>query len=313
MILIAGSLAYDNIMDFPGRFAEHILPEKIHILNVSFLVETLKRQRGGIAGNIAHSLALLGERPAILAAAGEDFDSYREFLKSEGVNTDYIQIVPGEFTATAFITTDLSDNQITGFYPGAMKNADELSLTQFAEGKLDIVLIGADKPEAMMRYCRECQELNIPYIFDPSQQIVRLSDEDLQVGISGAKVIIGNDYEIQLISNRLNMTEDDLKHCAEYLIITLGEKGSVIHTGGERYEIPIAKPHNIIDPTGAGDAYRAGIIKGLTHGWEPDVMGRVASQAAVYAIETYGAQEHQYSQSEFEARFNESFGSEIQL
>ena len=313
MILIAGSLAYDNIMDFPGKFADHILPDKIHMLSVSFLVDTLKRQRGGIAGNIAHSLALLGENPAIIATAGEDFDSYAEFLKSEGVNTDHIKIIPGEYTATCYITTDMSDNQITGFYPGAMKDADSISLSQFNSDEIDIVLIGADKPEAMIKYARECQELNIPYIFDPSQQIVRLSDEDLQLGISGAKVLIGNDYEIELITSRLGMSNKDILQAVEYLIITLGEKGSEIHTRDGSYTIPIAPSREIVDPTGAGDAYRSGVIKGLVHGWDAEKMGRVAAQAAVYAVETYGAQEHSYSPSDFKARYQESFGEAIDL
>ncbi len=313
MIIVTGSLAFDHIMDFPGRFSEHILPEKIHILNVSFLVDTLKRQRGGVAGNIAHNLALLGEKPAILAAAGEDFSAYGAFLASEGVNISNIKIIPREYTASAFITTDLADNQITGFYPGAMNQADALSLKAIGSKKIDLVLIAADKPSAMRRYARECQELGIPYIFDPSLQIVRLSNEDLEIGIRGAKVLIGNDYEIQLILNRLKTTERELLQHVELLISTLGERGSLIHTRRGVIEIPIARPRAITDPTGAGDAYRAGVVKGLLHSWPLEKMGRAAALAAVYAIESYGAQEHSFTQDEFVRRYRENFGEAIEL
>jgi adenosine kinase len=300
-------------MDFPGRFSDHILPEKIHILNVSFLVDTLKRQRGGVAGNIAHNLALLGERPIILAAAGEDFQDYAKFLSAEGIDISHIRIIPGDYTASAFITTDLADNQITGFYPGAMGHADLLSLKEFDPKKIEFVLIAADKPSVMVKYARECQELGIPYIFDPSQQIVRLSNEELQIGIQGAKVLIGNDYEIQLILNRFKATEQDLLKHVTFLISTLGEKGSRIHTRYGVVEIPIAKPKEITDPTGAGDAYRAGIIKGMIRNWPLEVMGRVAALSAVYAIESYGAQEHHYTKTEFVKRYQENFGTEIEL
>ncbi|MBI1729381.1 carbohydrate kinase family protein [Candidatus Acetothermia bacterium] len=313
MIIVTGSLAFDHIMDFPGRFSEHILPEKIHILNVSFLVDTLKRQRGGVAGNIAHNLALLGERPVILAAAGEDFQEYSKFLSAEGIDLSHVRIIPGDYTASAFITTDLADNQITGFYPGAMGQADLLSLKDFDPKKIELVLIAADKPSVMVKYSRECQELGIPYIFDPSQQIVRLSNEELRIGIQGAKVLIGNDYEIQLILNRFKATEEDLLKQVTFLISTLGEKGSHIHTRYGVVEIPIAKPNEITDPTGAGDAYRAGIIKGMIHNWPLEVMGRVAALSAVYAIESYGAQEHRYTKSEFVKRYQENFGAEIEL
>lgn len=313
MLVITGSLAFDYIMDFPGRFSEHILPEKIHILNVSFLVNTLKRQRGGVAGNIAYNLTLLGEKPTILATAGEDFKPYANFLAERGVDVSHIKIIPGEHTASAFITTDLADNQITGFYPGAMNNADSLSLKDSNSKEIELVLIGPDKPAAMMKYARECQHLKLPYLFDPSQQIVRLSNEDLLTGLRGAKVLIGNDYEIQLILNRLKCAEEKLLEHVELLIITLGEKGSVIRTRNGSMKIPIAKPKKIVDPTGAGDAYRAGIMKGLSHQWPLEKTGKVAALAAVYALESYGAQEHSYTCADFRRRYRENFSEEIEL
>jgi adenosine kinase len=311
MIVVTGSLAFDYIMDFPGEFSDHILPDQIHKLSLSFLVDTLKKQRGGVAGNIAHSLALLGERPCIVAAAGEDFESYSTYLSDEGVITDHIAIIPDEYTASAYITTDLVNNQITGFYAGAMNQADQLTLANIDD--IELVIIAADNPKAMMNYTKFCQEHNIPYIFDPSQQIVRFTDEEIASGIEGAKILIGNDYEIQMVMNRLGMSEKDLLDHVESLHVTLGKHGSRIHTKDGVLEIPTADADDVIDPTGVGDAYRAGIIKGIINDWPYEKMGRVAALAACYVIEVLGAQEHTYEMEAFKERYAENFGEEIVL
>lgn len=312
MIVITGSLAYDHIMDFPGYFKDHILPDKIHILNVSFLVNTLKRQSGGIAGNVAYNLALLGEKPTIIASAGSDFSSYKEELTKLGVDTSNIEVHNDDTTASAFITTDLDDNQIAGFYPGAMSRARDLSLTCLPE-KPKLVLIGANDPLAMRNFVEECQRLSLDYIFDPAQQLISLSLEQIRVGVTSSKVVIGNDYEIQLIQKKLNLTKKELLKLTEILITTRGVAGSLIETGEEIYNIPIAKPIDRTDPTGAGDAYRAGIIKGLIRGWDFEKMGRVAALCATYAIEQYGTQEHSFTKGEFEKRFRVEFGEKIRI
>jgi len=312
MIVITGSLAFDHIMDFPGYFKDHILPDKIHILNVSFLVRTLKRQRGGIAGNVAHNLGLLRESPTVFATAGGDFVLYQEKLTEVGVDVSQIKIYDGESTALAFITTDLDDNQIAGFYPGAMSHARDLSLTALPE-KPRLVLIGANDPRAMRNFIYECQRLNVDYIFDPAQQLVTLTAEHIKTGVLGSKVTIGNDYEIQLIMRKLELSKKELLRGTEVLITTRGVKGSVIETDNQEFEIPIAKPKKRVDPTGVGDAYRAGIVKGLIKGWDFEKMGKVAALCATYALEQYGTQEHSFTKREFEGRYKKEFGEKVEL
>lgn len=312
MIIITGSLAFDHIMDFPGYFKDHILPDKRHILNVSFLVRTLRRQRGGIAGNIAYNLALLGESSTIFATAGADFGAYKSQLTGIGVDTSQIRIYEDTVTAVAFITTDLDDNQIAGFYPGAMSRASELSLTALPE-KPRIILIGANEPRAMKSFVNECHKLAIDYIFDPAQQLSSLQKEQIETGVLGAKVVIGNDYEIELIQNKIKLSKKEILKEAEILITTRGGAGSVIATKGCEVQIPIAKPRKIVDPTGAGDAYRAGIIKGLIRDWDFEKMGKVAALCATYALEQYGTQEHSFTKGEFEERYLEEFGDKVEL
>lgn len=306
-IVVTGSIAYDHIMDFPGHFKDHILPEKVHMLNVSFLVDSLKKLRGGCACNIAYNLALLGEKSTIMGTAGMDFGEYDKWLKSHGIDTEAVKIIENEYTATCFVTTDLDDNQITGFYPGAMQYADKLSFKNLDSAKIKMAVISPNDPIAMCKYVRECKELGIPYMYDPAHQIPRLSKEELLDGIRGSKVAISNDYEIQMISNKIGCSENDLLDYTETLIITKGAEGSTIKDKNKSAVIPTARPYEVLDPTGAGDAYRAGIIKGLLNNYSFEYMGRLASSAAVYAVEKHGTSEHHYTKQDFEKRFCENF------
>jgi len=323
-LLVTGSLAFDFIMDFPGKFSDHIIPSKIHAINLSFLVSRINRQRGGTAGNIGYNLALLGVKPIILATAGNDFSDYRKFLESVGVDTSMVYIIKKGLTGRAFIFTDMVDNQITGFYPGAMKYAKELSLkNKEIFSKFTMVIIAPNEPEAMINFAKECQELGMDYLFDPGMQLPRLTDQDLRLGIEGAKIVIGNDYEIALIKKRLGkipmyITYNDrvLQHTSKskVLITTLGEKGSIIESKGGKYEIPPAKPKAVLDPTGAGDAYRAGVLAGYLRGFPLGVCGKMGSVCAVYTVEKYGTTTHKFSIKQFCRRYKENFKDEtIQL
>lgn len=312
-IVVTGSVAFDNIMDFPGHFHEHILADKIHMLNVSFLVDTLKKQRGGCAGNIAYSLALLGSHPKIYSSVGPDFSDYRSQIESIGVDTSTIREVQDQFTATCFITTDRDNNQITGFYPGAMARDTQLSLVALGLGPQDLVVISPTEPQAMTRFVRECRASEVPYVYVPAQQIISLSREDLLAGIEGARVIIANDYEYEMMHNKTGLNAADMLRHAEIVVTTRGDAGSVVRTRDAQYGIPIAQPRAVVDPTGAGDAYAAGFVHGLTQGFDLEVTGRIAALAAVYAIEYYGTQAHSYSHAEFAARYAENFGTPINL
>lgn len=309
-IVVTGSIAFDNIMDFPGYFKDHILPEKVHILSVSFLVETLKRQRGGAAANVAYNLALLGERPRLLGAVGDDFAEYGAELEAQGVDTSAIWAVPGEYTASAFITTDRDDNQIAGFYPGAMRQAGDLSLKDLG-GEISLVVITPDDPGAMARYPSECKDLSIPYVYSPAQQIVSLSSEQLIEGVTGAKVVIGNDYEMEMIAGKTGQTPADLLGMAEIVITTLGERGSQIATADGVIEIEAVPPSHVADPTGAGDAYVAGVAYGIARGDPPEDFGRVAALAASHAIEEHGTQAHTYNPAEFAAKCLAHYGEDL--
>ncbi len=307
-IIVTGSLAFDFIMNFPGKFSDHILPEKIHAINLSFLVSNMTRQRGGTAGNIAYNLALLGIKASVLAVAGYDFDSYKKELEKAGVDVSLIRTVAEEPTASAYIFTDKVDNQISGFYPGAMSASSQLKL----ENKDNIfVVISPGDPTAMNKLTKESRKLKTPYMFDPGMQLPRLSDAELKSGIEGAKMVIGNDYEMALIRKRLK--GDWLKSISEgqIWITTLGEKGSLIEADGKKIEIPGAKPTSVSDPTGAGDAYRAGFLAGFLTGQPLDICGRMGSVAAVYTVEKYGTQTHKFSLSEFKKRYQENFKKEL--
>jgi adenosine kinase len=307
-IVVTGSIAYDYIMVFPGHFKDHILPDKMHVLSVSFLVDSMKRQRGGTATNIAFNLALLGERPTVMATVGEDFADYRLWLDEQGVDTSAIKAVSGEFTSSCFINTDLQDNQITAFYPGAMSQAHTLSLREAGLQDADLVIISPNDPRAMATYAAECQELGIPYLYDPSMQAPRISAEELRAGFVGARVLTGNDYEFGMMAEKLGITEEELRGLVPITVVTKGEQGSSIFVEGQEYVIPAAKPRAVVDPTGAGDAFRAGFVTGMVNGLPWEIVGRIASLSAVYAVEHAGTQQHHYTVRDFVERYRENFG-----
>ncbi len=306
-VLLSGSVAYDYLMTFPGYFKDHILPEHLESLSLSFLVTSLVRRRGGIAPNIAYTLALLGERPAILATVGEDFDEYRAFLEQVGVDTRYIKVIPGESTASFFANTDMAQAQIASFYPGAMAHAATLSLTELDE-RPDLVVISPDDPDAMRRRVRECQTLNIPYFYDPSQQTVRLSGEDLLEGVEGAAALFCNEYEFALIQQKTGLKEADILRQVGLVVVTRGEKGASVYLEGQEVHVPPAPPRQIVDPTGGGDAFRGGFLKGHLHGLDVALAGRMGALAATYCLEAQGPQGHRYTPAEFLRRFEQVFG-----
>lgn len=293
-------------MSFNGSFADHILAEKAHVLSVSFLIDSLKKHRGGVGGNIAWSLGLLGEPSALVGSVGEDFTEYRQTLESVGVDTSGVVVVPEEYTASGFLNADMHGNQIVSFYPGAMRASRDIDISAAANAA-DYVIVGAHDPEGMMRHVREVAASRARLLFDPSQQIPILTGEQLAEGIDLADVVVANDYEYSMIGKKTGMSLDDIEKRVDMLVVTFGENGSEIRTGGERVPIPVAPLHGMVDPTGAGDAYRSGLIKGLLLGVDLDVVGRIAAQAATYPIEHYGTQEQQYTIDEFIARFEQSF------
>ncbi len=304
-ILISGSLAYDRIMDFPGRFKDHILPEKIHILNVCFSINGLKESFGGTAGNIAYNLSLLNERPTILSLVGEDFKNYEKWLKKQRVDISRVKKVKGVQTACAYIMTDQDDNQITGFYDGF----DGRSYCRIVEKikNIKLAIIAPEVSTRMLEYARIYRRLRIPYIFDPGQQITNFTEKGLRQAVIGSCILIGNDYEIQLILNILKITLKKLESVVKTIIITKGARGSLIYHQGRQIKIPPAKPKNTCDPTGAGDAYRAGLIKGLINDWPMEKIGRLAGLVSVYTVEKYGTQTHKFTWQTLRKRYKENF------
>lgn len=307
-VVLTGSVAYDYIMSFPGYFKDHILPEKIHEISVSFLVDSMKKQRGGIATNIAYNLALLGERPKIMATVGEDFEDYRRWLELHFIDTSAIITIPDEFTASFFVSTDKQQNQIASFYTGAMAHASLVSFKDHVNGGIELAVISPNDPNAMVQYVAECKELNIPYVYDVSQQIIRLSNTDLIEGCTGSKMIMLNDYELEMLKNKTGWNDEQIAASTETLIVTYGENGSKITCEGRRIEIPAVTPRRQGEPTGAGDAYRAGILKGMMHDCSWELTGRLGSLAATYVLEEHGTQNHRYGLSEFIERFQQEFG-----
>ncbi|OEU82882.1 MAG: carbohydrate kinase [Desulfobacterales bacterium S5133MH4] len=305
-ILVSGSLAYDRIMDFPGRFSDHILPDKIHILNVCFTVNGLKEKFGGTAGNIAYSLALLEESPLILAAAGKDFDRYETWLRKHQLSLEGIRRISEELTAGAYITTDLADNQITGFNPGTMKYP---SLFEFdgVDPKKTLAIVAPGNIEDMLTYSSTCKERNIPYIFDPGQSIPALSGDRLIEMLTGSSLLISNDYELEMILRAAGLEKTQILQRTAGIITTLGEDGSLICTRDQEIKIHAARASRVQDPTGAGDAYRAGLIKGLVLGKSLPDAARMGGVCASYAVECHGTQEHWFSQEEFWDRYQANF------
>lgn len=309
-VIVTGSLAYDYIMNFPGKFSDHILPDKVHMLTVSFLVDSMKKLRGGTAGNIAYNLALLGGKTAIVSAAGQDFVDYRGALEQLGVDTRGVKLVPNEFTASCFINTDMSNNQIVAFYPGAVVHAREVTLESIGLTKDDWVLISPTDPESMMRHMQECRRIGAKYIFDPGKQTPRLDKQQILSGLDGCSALVGNDYEFAMMAKATGLTEQQLIDAAPLTVMTRGDQGSRIYQRGQpTIEVPIAKVKAVVDPTGAGDAYLAGLAFGLSKGLPLAVTGRLSALAATYAIEIKGCQEHAFSKQTFATRYAESFGA----
>lgn len=311
--VVTGSLAYDYIMNFPGYFKDHILPDKVHMLTVSFLVDSMKRMRGGVAGNIAYTLALLGDRPLVCASAGQDFAEYRYWMSNQGIDTSGIAEIENEFTASCFINTDQANNQIVAFYTGAMAYSKDLSLLPLDLNAGDLVIISPTDPDAMSRYAEECRQLGVRFLFDPGKQTPRLDGEQILAGLTGASVLVGNDYEFAMMAQKTGRSEQELIAAAPLTVVTRGAEGSLIYDNGADgrpgvLNVPVAPVRAVVDPTGAGDAYLGGLVFGLLRDYPLDVTGRVAALAAAYAIEERGCQEHSYTLSEFAARYTDAFG-----
>jgi adenosine kinase len=305
-LIVTGSIAFDYLMQFPGKFTEHILAEHLQRVSLSFLVDSMDKRRGGCAPNIAYTLALLGERPYLVATAGQDFREYDEWLQAAGVDTSHVHHVRDKFTASFFCSTDIENNQIASFYIGAMANASELSLRTIHDAGL--VIISPNDPGAMVQYAEECRTMGVPFIFDPSQQIARLSGDDLRVGISGARLVICNDYEFELIRQKTGMDEQQLLQQASALMITRGENGCSVYESSTRSDVPAITPHRIVDPTGVGDAFRGGLMKGMAVGKSLKECAQLGTVAATYALEHLGGQSHAYTKKEFTERYVEHFG-----
>jgi adenosine kinase len=305
-IVVTGSIAFDYLMSFPGKFTDHILPEHLSRVSLSFLVDSMDKRRGGCAPNIAYTLALLGERPKLMATAGRDFDEYRRWLTAAGVDTSLVKELPDTFTASFFCSTDSANNQIASFYTGAMANASELSFR--TAGPIELAIISPNDPRAMTQYADECRAMGVPFIFDPGQQCARMSAEELMDGLTGASMVICNDYEWELLQKKTGLAESDIFDRTPMLVVTRGEHGSTVLTADSRDDVPAVTPQRIADPTGVGDAYRGGFMKGLVHGADPVVCGRLGSVAAAFALEHLGGQSHAYTWQEFEARYTSHFG-----
>ncbi|CAN5314615.1 MAG: carbohydrate kinase family protein [Chloroflexia bacterium] len=305
-VVISASIAFDHIMSFSGSFRDHILADKAHVLSVSFLLDSFKKQRGGVGGNIAYSLGLLGEPSALVGTVGEDFADYRAALTSLGVDTSGVIEVEGELTASAFMNADLHGNQIASFYPGAMSASREIDISPYIKDA-SWGIVSAGDPEAMIRHSREIAGSQCKLVFDPSQQIVILTGEQLAHGIELSDLVVGNDYEYGMMERKTGLGLGDIEQRADIMVVTFGDQGSEIRSAGERVMIPIAPATKVVDPTGGGDAYRAGLLKGLLMESDLEVVGRIAAQAATYAIEHHGTQEHSYTADEFVGRFDTSF------
>jgi len=309
MVLCTGSIAYDYILTFKGRFKDHILLDKTHILNLSFLVDDLHKRRGGVAGNYAYNLSLLGYPAAVLATAGTDAAEYRDWLVAQGVDCRGLKLLEGEISATGFTTTDMDDNQLTGYYGGAMWRAGMLGLDDGPPG-IQAVIVGPNDPGAMKRLVSECRERDVPFVFDPAHQLPMMDGADVTDGIKGAWIVIGNDYELELIQQRTKRDMQGLLELAEIVVTTLGRQGSRITTRDTSVEIPAAPAARELDPTGAGDAYRSGLVAGLLRGLDLYGAGCIASLAATHVVEHVGTIEHRYTREEFSERHRDCFGVE---
>ena len=305
--LICGSIAYDTIMVFPGRFKEHILAEKLHILNVAFLVPEMRREFGGCAGNIAYNLNLLGGKPKIMATVGDDAKPYADRLDKLKLSQQHVRHAAGTFTAQAFITTDLDDNQITAFHPGAMNHSHENHVGDAAGVTLGIV--APDGRDGMLQHAREFHAAGIPFIFDPGQGLPMFSGEELFEFVRQADYLTVNDYEAQVLQEKTGQSLDTIAPNLKALVVTLGAQGSLIYANGRQFEIPCARPAAVVDPTGCGDAYRAGLLYGIANGLDWQLTGRLASVLGALKIAQRGGQNHHFTRDEIVAHFKQNFGT----
>jgi adenosine kinase len=294
-------------MSFPGSFSEHLLPEHLQRVSLSFLVDSMDKRRGGCAPNIAYTLALLGERPLLMATAGEDFGDYREWLESAGIDTAHTAEIRGKFCASFFCSTDVENNQIASFYTGAMADAGQLSFRNVPG--CGLAIIAPNDPGAMVQYAEECRTIGIPFIFDPGQQCARMSGDELRDGLTGASVLIVNDYELELLRQKTGLSEHDILTLATTLVVTRGENGSSVVTSDSWIDVPAVRSHRIVDPTGVGDAYRGGFMKGMALDLPFETCARIGSVAATYALEHLGGLSHAYTWDEFKRRYHEHFGA----
>lgn len=311
-VIVTGSIATDYLMRYPGHFREHILLDQGKI-SLSFLVEDKQMTRGGCGPNIAYSLALLGQRPRLMGTVGQDFGDYRAWLDAQGVDTSLAKAYPGEFTATFTVITDLDQNQIAGFHAGAMSRARELSFRDLDPKGIDLVIISPNDPTGMLKYVGECRELGIRFIFDPSQQLARFDGEQVLSGMTGAHALTVNDYELEMVKNKTGLDEAAILDRVEMLVVTRGADGASLMSRERRVDVPVARPQAIVDPTGVGDAFRAGLIVGLVRGYPWEVTGRLGALAAAYVLEQVGTMKHRYTLPEFVARYRANFGDAPEL
>jgi adenosine kinase len=307
--LICGSFAYDTIMVFPDQFKNHILPDKVHMLNVSFLVPELRREFGGCAGNIAYNLKLLGDTPFPMGTVGNDFSPYADWMDKHAISRQHVHVKEEQYTAQAFITTDMDDNQITAFHPGAMNLAHETTISEATDIKLAIV--APDGRDGMIQHAQQLADADIPLIFDPGQGLPMFNGEDLIKFAEQATYIALNDYEAQLFQDRTGLTAEQIAEYVDALIITRGSEGSYIYADGKRIDIPCAKAEKLADPTGCGDAYRAGLIHGILQGKDWETTGRIASLMGAIKIAHHGTQNHTFSQLNFKTHYEAEFGCSL--
>jgi adenosine kinase len=308
-IAVTGSVAYDTIMVFGGRFADHILSDQAHIINVSFLIDRLDRRRGGTAANIAYTLALLGERPLLCAAVGNDFAEYGAALSAAGVDTSQALLCDDVSTATAFITTDIDDNQITSFFPGAMARAAGVNLESLSG--VEHVIVAPDAPDGMALHVEQASRMGARLVFGPAWQLSSMSDEVVTAGLDAAWLVVGNDYEFEVIRRRTGRSVEALAAGGALVARTRGGEGSELHVDGVVHRIPVARVADVVDAIGAGDGYIAGLLSGLRAGRSPDVAGRMGALAASFVIEQQGPQGHAYTREEFAARYAREFGDAL--
>ena len=308
-ILVCGSLAFDTIMVFPDHFGKHILPDRLHMLNVAFMVPEMRREYGGTAGNIGYNLKLLGESPTVMATVGHDFDPYARRMRELGLDTQHVRVVDNQFTAQAFITTDMDDNQITAFHPGAMSFAH---LNKVAEAKgTRVAIVSPDGRQGMVEHARDLAAAKIPYIFDPGQGLPMFEGPDLMAMMEGAAALAVNDYEAGIVESKCGLAVTEIARRVPAVIVTRGAEGSVIHADGKRHEVPAVRAASVVDPTGCGDAYRAGLLYGRARGWDWRRCGELASVMGSIKIAHRGGQNHRPSRDEIATSLREHFSQAL--